>query len=104
MVYVKLYLQGTECPALIDSGVSDNFISEGLVRQLNLRVRDLTQPCDVRAANGELMPCRHCVIVRARLGELPFTLPSELSPQTYELSWDTLSSGSSTQKFAGETE
>ena len=80
MMYVKLCLQGTECPALIDSGASGNFISEGFVRQLNLRVRDLTQPCDIRAANGELMPCKHCAIVRARLGELPFSLTLRVVP------------------------
>ena len=84
MMYVKLSLQGHECPALIDFGASDNFISESLVKTLHLTVRDLTQPCDVRAANGERMPCRHCVVVRAKLGELRFSLTLRVAPQTSE--------------------
>ena len=54
-----------ECPALVDSGASDNFISQSLVRYLQLKVKDLPAPCSIRAAT---------------LGELRFTLTLRVVP------------------------
>ena len=53
-MYVKLTILTCECPALVDSGASDNFISASLVRLLELPVKDLPSPCSIRAANGGL--------------------------------------------------
>ena len=64
---IPSYLDENPCQVLLDSGASENFISEAVVDRLKLPRHALKIPFTVRAANGTVLPVRSFVRVALRL-------------------------------------
>ena len=85
MFYLPTSLHGFPCSALLDSGASDNFISDSLVTQLNLHRHQLHINIHFRTANGERLPCTHYVRVRLFLPTFSFRVCFRIAPITPQL-------------------
>ena len=85
MFYLPTSLHGLPCSALLDSGASDNFISDSLVTQLNLHRHPLHINLHFRTANGERLPCTHYVRARLFLPTFSFRVCFRIAPITPQL-------------------
>jgi len=85
MFYLPTSLHGFPCSALLDSGASDNFISDSLVTQLNLHRHPLHINLHFRTANGERLPCTHYVRARLFLPTFSFRVCFRIAPITPQL-------------------
>ena len=74
LFFMPLVISNTQVRALLDSGASDSFIGEELVRGLNLTTYPLIQRLTVKVANGETLQVTHFVKVSGRLGPMPIRL------------------------------
>ena len=72
LFYLPCRLNGRSITAMLDSGACANFISEKLVKELNLPLKPLKKSLKVRAASGCQLSITH--FVRARLEFTSFTL------------------------------
>ena len=74
LLFLPLIIGHTQVRALLDSGASDSFIGEELVRGLGLESYPLMQRLTVKVANGETLQVTHFVKVAGRLGPMPVKL------------------------------
>ena len=74
MLYVQISIGKVTMPALVGSGASSNFIDQGVVITLELKLLLLKLPTKISSANGHLMECVSYAVVPARVGSLRFQL------------------------------
>ena len=67
LLFLPLFVDTKLVRALLDSGVSDSFVSEEVVKMLRLQTHVLQQKLTVRVANGKGFDVTLFVEVRARL-------------------------------------
>ena len=85
MLYVQLQLGGAVLPALVDSGVCDNFISAQTAGDMHLEIRPLRKATRILSANEQPMECASYVVVTAVLGVLSFPLSLRVIPSSIRL-------------------
>ena len=85
LLYVPLTVQGLPVRALLDSGASDNFISERLVNHLSLPRHPLHTPLQVQLANGSSVVISNHVRTYINLGGLKIRLLMKVVPTPFPL-------------------
>ena len=74
LLFLPLVLRGTTHFPLLDSGASDSFINEYVVKQAGLKPIPLKEPIRVRVANGQSLDVLHFVRVAVIIGTLHLRL------------------------------
>jgi len=74
LLFLQLVIDPKLVMALLDSGASDSFVSQDVVKTLRLQTYPLQQKLTVRVANGEWLDVSQFVIVHERLGTMPVKL------------------------------
>ena len=70
LLFLPLNIAGLSCPALLDSGASDNFISTNMVKHLHLVPKLLREPGTLTVANGAQLEITHFIRTHVSVGTL----------------------------------
>ena len=85
MFYVELQIGPGIVNALLDSGASDNSISDRVARELRLKRHQLHEGQTFTAASGNTIPCTEFVHVYVTIHTIRFYMNLRVAPMHHDL-------------------